>query len=1805
MTTWRPDRATVIAVVEPQTRRAANDRIGQNVMGAMARWIAVTGVTAALAGGAKGATPDGTLHDDHGEGLTATLLPIGWPLGGTLSHPGDVDVFRLDLAGTARVEMRTTGAAVKKGRLLDGSRETIAQDDDPSRANVRMVEALESGTYYLEVWGEPGDYTVMARLANALDAGDSEAASMLLPLHDLNGPSGMTPDSRLGVSGRIWPTTSDVDVYRLDVPRDGTAVTVRSSGGRLMRARLVDSSLADVATAVRADNVHIHRPLDAGTYYVVVGGDRVGPYRLLATGDWRGDACAEPVVVRDDGGTPESSTLLTVGGPPVPATIRDDGDVDVFRLDVAGDALVEVRTSGRTDTRGRLFARSGRLIASDEDSGPGGRNFEIAAELSTGIYYVAVTAAPGARGEYAVAARVGGASDHTALPWTSTRLPLYGAEDLARASPDMLLGTSGHIWPAEDEDVFRLDVPRDGLLVRVRTSGGTALHARLSQAGDGLVEIASADPIGDIRLETRLDAGIYYLRIGGHETGAYRVLAWGYEPGFAPPDKATFDHLVAGGLLVGAQIESVHFRPERRFESRMGEAAADDGDVRRSRPLLGDGRYSYERGACRDWGWLELDYDDGGRCLIGLSFESETTARASVACGDEPSQTSDVEFVDGSVHIPDSNLKDAIRSALGRPSGDNAPITKADVARLKHLFCCDGNVGDLTGLESATGLTSLFLDSGLTLDLTPLAGLTRLENLTLRLSNNEDLTPLAGLTALRQLSLSNSKVSDLSPLAGLTGLSWLSLAGTKVSDLTALAGLTGLLWLDLSDNDVSDLTPLVGLNGLSRLYLSSNRISDLSPLAGLASLKWLRLSHNEIADVTPLAGLTKLVLLYLSNNRISDATPLAALTRLIWIDLSHNRISDMWLLPGPPRLVDLLDLSDNEISDLTPLSGRVALLELDLANNRISDIAVFARRGVPSRKLDLSGNLIADLSPLAGHTYGALVLADNYISDLSPLSAPTTVHSLDLRFNEISDLTPLGGLRAVNSLSLAHNRIVDLSPLASLLGLRHLYLANNRISEVAALSRMTHLTTLDLRDNDVSDLSPLSGRRIALRHLYLANNRISDLGPLSRLPPTAPLDLDLAGNRVSDLSPLAGRWYGSLGLSDNEIVDLSPLSGVVSGALDLSHNEISDLWPLADVDESRFRRNSRILLQGNRITDASALTDVSPVNTLDLGHNAISRVPDVEYPRERLDLAGNQFSDLPHLPDALKRLNLEGNAMTTPPDLGSLAELYLGANAISDLGSLVAHARRVAQTPHSLSEVSLWRNPLSETAQDSQLSELGGVQGVEVLGGGQILPLLADAPVPRSGRRGVVRLVNPGPDDGDAWLYVPRLGNDARPAAVVVPKRSVVRVDADDLSRGERGKRVYGQLPIGGSDAALEVYTSSEIRAQAYVRTADGFLTSMHDTATQDARGRHVLPIFNPADGSRPMSRLRLVNIGDTDANVSVMGIDDAGVSRGPVRIVLPAWAATVVDADALENGTGEGMSGRLGDGEGRWRLEVSSDGAIMAMGLLENPNGHLTNLSTTAPDDTVALFPSASHPNLQGWVRIVNRGPDTEVNVLGVDDTGAVLRPSTVRIAAGRAIEFSSHDWDNGNASKGLTGGGSPGTGDWRLRFASEGDVLVSAYVESPDGFLSNMHDTVPGSTVRRSRCPSPNHCRSSGAGMRFHTVAPFSVGAEGVVSSLRLVNDGEDATVTIWGIDQRGNVTGRAMLNLAAGRARTLTAGDLQEGEEGLTGSLRGGTGMWELLVRSAGGQVTVVNLMEDASGRMTNLSTAPYHPVVDAYR
>ena len=219
------------------------------------------------------------------------------------------------------------------------------------------------------------------------------------------------------------------------------------------------------------------------------------------------------------------------------------------------------------------------------------------------------------------------------------------------------------------------------------------------------------------------------------------------------------------------------------------------------------------------------------------------------------------------------------------------------------------------------------------------------------------------------------------------------------------------------------------------------------------------------------------------------------------------------------------------------------------------------------------------------------------------------------------------------------------------------------------------------------------------------------------------------------------------------------------------------------------------------------------------------------------------------------------------------------------------------------------------------------------------------------GRQGFARVINHSDVEGEVRIDAfDDAGTPYGPLTLTLGAGRTVHFNSDDLESGKPDKRLDGATgPPGQGDWRLVLSSTLELEVLAYIRTGDGFLTSMHDLVPRTEAGYRV-PIFNPGSNPNQVSWLRLINPGAQPTRVRIEGVDEAGHSPGVgVELSLAGGAARTLSASALESGAG--LSGALGDGEGKWQLEVSADQPIEVVNVLSTPTGHLTNLST-APGD-------------------------------------------------------------------------------------------------------------------------------------------------------------------------------------------------------------------------------------------------------------
>ena len=456
--------------------------------------------------------------------------------------------------------------------------------------------------------------------------------------------------------------------------------------------------------------------------------------------------------------------------------------------------------------------------------------------------------------------------------------------------------------------------------------------------------------------------------------------------------------------------------------------------------------------------------------------------------------------------------------------------------------------------------------------------------------------------------------------------------------------------------------------------------------------------------------------------------------------------------------------------------------------------------------------------------------------------------------------------------------------------------------------------------------------------------------------------------------------------------------------------------------------------------------------------------------------------------------------------------------------------------------------------------------------------------------QGLVRIVNLADEPGTLDVVaIDAAGARFEGVSLALGAGETAHFDSDDLESGNADAGLTGATGRGQGDWRLELNSTLDLEVQAYVRTREGELAEMYETAA-GAGDRFRIATFNPGSNVNQVGLLWLFNRGDEPVAVTVQGTDDLGQSPGPgVSIDLPAREARTYTAAELESGAAPGLSGSLGDGAGKWRLDGEASGQVLAMSLTSSPTGHLTNLSTLPSSVSdgvhrVPLFPPASDTlGRQGFVRVINRSDTAgEVRIEAFDETEWAYEALTLTLEAGETRHFNSNDLELGNAAKGLTGSTGAGDGDWRLELTSELDLEVLSYVRTVggQGYVTPMHDTA---------------AREAEGLMRYYVPIFHAAEYEAQESRLHLFNPGEaEARVGIDGLDDAGAAAseGDVSLVLQPGATRVITAAELESGGDGLDGRFGAGEGRWRLYV-SSDGALQVMSLGYSKDGFLANLS------------
>ncbi|KAG8286363.1 biological adhesion [Homalodisca vitripennis] len=501
--------------------------------------------------------------------------------------------------------------------------------------------------------------------------------------------------------------------------------------------------------------------------------------------------------------------------------------------------------------------------------------------------------------------------------------------------------------------------------------------------------------------------------------------------------------------------------------------------------------------------------------------------------------------------------------------------------------------------------------------------------------DNEDIRNFAG--SLKALSLAGNLFSEI-PQNGLRSCSQLSHLNIGYNQILEIKAIDFENWgthldtLLLMNNRIMYLNNYLFQHtpNLRELSLSFNKIVDIEPHTFMdvaRSLESLEISFGLFSEEFPedaLRPLSSLLWLALDNNNIRTVhrTSLYTFSNLQYLNLDFNRIAHL-----PEGLFNSLI--------------HTHLRDVRLGYNLLNKLGTETFSSLHDlQTVVLTGNNIRYVEPKTFKDLNnimTILLTENNLLKISPhafFNLPSLVR-LDLQLNDMKyftfDAFVNTSIIHPMTLNISHNKISDL------------YCNYNKpFIKIKVLD----LTSNEIREFPSKTLEILSGY---LRKLYLGFNRIDSVLPNTFLNMTFLNVLNLDHNRISIIKK---RTF--FGLTQLQILDLSSNG--------MKHLQSGSFTSVSNLRIINLRNN-------NLRTISARLFQSTKLERLDLSHNDISNVPDLEdvgSTMRELDLSYNLLEYLENqvfrkVP-LLTTLNVCNNRLTVLP-----TDVFLGFNSLINL----------------------------------------------------------------------------------------------------------------------------------------------------------------------------------------------------------------------------------------------------------------------------------------------------------------------------------------------------------------------------------------------------------------------------------------------------------------------------------------------------------------------------------------------------------
>ena len=205
---------------------------------------------------------------------------------------------------------------------------------------------------------------------------------------------------------------------------------------------------------------------------------------------------------------------------------------------------------------------------------------------------------------------------------------------------------------------------------------------------------------------------------------------------------------------------------------------------------------------------------------------------------------------------------------------------------------------------------------------------------------------------------------------------------------------------------------------------------------------------------------------------------------------------------------------------------------------------------------------------------------------------------------------------------------------------------------------------------------------------------------------------------------------------------------------------------------------------------------------------------------------------------------------------------------------------------------------------------------------------------------------------------------------------------------------------------------------------------------------------------------VRVVNRSAESAEVEIEAFDATERAYERLRLSLDGDSSEQFDSTDLEQGNAEkGLEGSTGSGEGNWWLELASESEIEVLSYVDMATGPLSAMrcASAVETETGMRYEAVLLSGAASELRLLNAsGEAVEMRVSGTDDAGAPGGAVELTLAPWVSRTLTRETLEEGDA--GLSGALGAGTGSWRLRLETDGEIDVLSLVRGSGGKLSDV---------------------------------------------------------------------------------------------------------------------------------------------------